>query len=202
MATMNEQDTPIPKKPGMTLWGIVKFNDDTVDPAVFRQLVCSPFYWLQSGAKLIRAARAVMHQVELDGKEMPIKRSRVDAPAIMLAAMGCEDGLKAVIVAKKWPTPPTEEVEAMQAGIVAANPAEQSAIEEGRYFIQYAGRYPTMKTADDTPNGYFHQAPSLLTAYDRLFLRCGEEAGRAYQVPEYGLTRTVLERMIGGVPEP
>jgi hypothetical protein len=225
---MRKRLKPPPDPVTPVLFAPAKFSEHHVAPDVFGQLVASPLYWLLAGSALIRAARAIMHQVERDGREMPgsaQRRSRIGVPAVMLAAMGCEDGLKAVIAARKWPhgakpilAKLPKELKghdlkrlAEEAAIAPVSAQEASAIGEGRYFIEYAGRYPTMTSAEDTPAGYHHQATALFSAYEEIFLRCGEEVDLIRFPPRPPTPRTVLrrrskartalERTIGGVPD-
>ncbi len=218
--------------------GPARFSEYHVEPERFGRLVSKPFPWLQSGASLLRSARAVLRQWNLDFEEMAprmghgfVYRSPVAVPAIMLAAMGCENGLKAVIVAKTWPHGGTTPLPAKlpdnltthdltvlvaRAKIAVVGLAEDAAIKEGCNFIEYAGRYPTMKSAEQTHAWYHHQAPILLAAYTEIFLRCGEETAKISAttpaaVSDFGLSgpaeeaakvRAALEETLAGIPKP
>jgi hypothetical protein len=153
----------------------------------------------------MRAARTVLRQAQTES--LAPLQGGLTLPAMMLAAMACEDILKAVVVAKRQPRigglpqggHDLEEL-ARSAGIPATGD-EVAALKAGKDLIMYAGRYPTGVTANATPGGFAVAPNPLWGAYEQIFLRCGEELGALGWTPELGPPdsakgRAELERRI------
>lgn len=166
--------------------GDVRFDDHHVDDATFTLLIGSPFNWLLVGAKLLRASRAVLKRLEDDASRIFANRyaAGVGPPAVMLAAMGCENALKALCVARrpipvvsklpKWLQGHDLEALAAKAQYRAASAAERDAIRDGEHFITWAGRYPATKDADQQPGRHGYRTPGLSATYAAIYLSCAE----------------------------
>jgi|HubBroStandDraft_6_1064221.scaffolds.fasta_scaffold513620_1 hypothetical protein len=185
------------------------FSNHHIEPAAFATLLGSPHQWLWAGASLIRASRAVMRQLDLDSAAImasqpggpPIThRSPVAAQAMMLAAMACEDALKALMLAKdpKLVGATTYELPNLMKGAhdlcelatralyIPADDDQRAALKEGGFFITWVGRYPTMTAAEDNPAGFQFHAPSLHAAYEAIFMSCADQVARLTRDPQHG----------------
>jgi hypothetical protein len=177
------------------------FSDEHVGPANFDRDVRSGDNWVRVGASLLRAARAVLRQVHLDFNERlnekqerhPGSRSDVVHQAVFLAALSVENGLKAVI-AEGLPSPaaaPSGVLPAelrghdlldlaspSRASIIPGDDHEREALKRGQNYIEWLGRYPSTAAHDEHHTRAAVDLGAMFSAYERLFLRCVEEAAR------------------------
>jgi hypothetical protein len=179
------------------------FSDEHVEPALFDRDVRSGDNWVRKGASLLRAARAVMRQAELDYVQRidavqrdsrPGSRDDVVHQAIFLAALAVENGLKAVIaegLPTVLPTPPSGKLpkelqghdlvdlaSPARAAVAVTNEHEREALKRGENYIEWLGRYPSTIAHDEHHTRAAVDVGAMFSAYERLFFRCAEEADR------------------------
>jgi hypothetical protein len=178
------------------------FSEVHVDAGTFDRDVRSADNWVRVGASLLRAARAILRQVNLDfiartSPEFaltPGSRDSVVHQAIFLAALAVENGLKAVIAAGMpgaLPNPPSGKLPADlsghdlvdlaspgRAGIVPADDREAEALKRGQNYVEWLGRYPSSPAHDEHHTRAAVDAGAMFAAYERLFFRCVAESER------------------------
>lgn len=165
----------------------VEFSSYQMASERFDNMKGVPDFWILSSGSLLRAARTLWRPAS---KEFVTSSNgyTVADQAFMLAAMACENALKALIVARQpalaSTTPgklPDElkghdlEELAGRANYVAADEQGRQAIEYGRFFIEITGRYPTGTAAAHTPTNMMRSA-QLFPAFEGLALACIEAA--------------------------
>jgi hypothetical protein len=100
---------------------------------------------------------------------------------------------------------------AARAAYVPLDDDQRAALAEGRFFIEWIGRYPTMTAAENNPAGFQFHPSSLHAAYLAIFMSCADQVARLTWAPEYGhanadesavAQRAALEVLLGGVPGP
>lgn len=178
------------------------FSDVHIDRGTFDRDVRSGDNWVRTGASLLRAARAVMRQVQLDFIQhmspdfnvQPGSRDGVVHQAIFLAALAVENGLKAVIaegLPAARPSPPSGKLpnelgrnghdlvdlaSPKRADVVPADDHEREALKRGQNYIEWLGRYPSSPAHDEQHTRAAVDVGAMFSAYERLFFRCVDES--------------------------
>ena len=173
------------------------FVDESMTPAQFDAHVGRGFYWLWTGASLLRSAHVVMKQVEADSEDSAnaaersqrfgtVIPARLGDQATMLAAMAVECGLKAVIAERSGAAKNGElalkshDLAKLAEGVITVTDSDEvDALREGKRFITWLGRFPSPMKAADFKVQWSINPRRLLAAYARIFDRLAEETARA-----------------------
>lgn len=146
--------------------------------------------WLDSSASLLRAARTVEQRRAADESLLASTGlAHQSAQVVLLAALGVENALKAVIVSRIGADDPltaafpggmkTHALNqlAVRAQVKALDPNEEFVLECGDLFVEWIGRYPVAARPEEQVAPSYHQAVCL-AASERIFYRCVEICGR------------------------
>jgi hypothetical protein len=176
------------------------------DAQSFDALVRNPDAWLRKSAELFRASMAVLRQWAIDQAafEAAVARAEqaaadsldicsfayVGHQAMFLGALGAENAIKAVIVARRDPAtfPPgvvmtqvptalgrhnLEQLAAMARG-VGQNAGETEVLRHGEMVISWLGRYPVDVAGEVMPTMHQFHPQRFVGACGQIWQRCLE----------------------------
>jgi hypothetical protein len=205
----------------------------SVGADVFDDFANNGHLWFDKGVSLLRASRAIMRQVKVDQAKglgdtfllnrRPPDYAKITLPALFLAALAVENGLKGAIVANcgvvkggKLPNVLTGHNLATLAKDAHVNPVgdeERNALDEGQRIIESMGRYPVPKHSGLWTTHSSVDVDAVWLAFWNLVFRAAEVEARGYHgrwaslqarpVDDYVRERLRwLQTQAGGIPQP
>jgi hypothetical protein len=131
-------------------------------------------------------------------QQPPPRRASVISQAAFLGVLAVENGLKGIIAASRLAartvTTATKlpkdfdkkghdlEALAKRAGFTTSDAAENEVLRGGEWITVGTGRYPTMRTAKETPSQHSMNPQGTFDACERLFFACVDAAARTLYV--------------------